>query len=126
MCPCARIGIHAGHEVLHIAVFTHIDAAREVPCIDDLFWLFKKTGISISTPPREKDNELLRIIGLSDCSIMSMLISFDCTVPAIMATRILPSKREWEMTILLMPCMGCIVKLSVCAFFVDAFFPSGG
>ena len=39
-------------------------------------------------------DKLLRKIGLSGRSIVPMLIGFGCTVPAVMATRTLPSKRD--------------------------------
>ena len=69
-------------------------------------------------------DKLLRKIGLSGRSIVPMLIGFGCTVPAVMATRTLPSERDRKMTILLTPFMSCTAKLPIYAFFVDAFFPS--
>ena len=65
---------------------------------------------------------LLRKIGLSGRSIVPMLIGFGCTVPAVMATRTLPSERDRKMTILLTPFMSCTAKLPIYAFFVNAFF----
>ncbi len=55
-----------------------------------------------------------------------MLIGFGCTVPAVMATRTLPSERDRRMTILLTPFMSCSAKLPIYAFFVNAFFPGRG
>ena len=69
-------------------------------------------------------DKLLRKIGLSGRSIVPMLIGFGCTVPAVMATRTLPSDRDRRMTILLTPFMSCTAKLPVYAFFISAFFPS--
>ncbi|MBQ9028605.1 MAG: ferrous iron transport protein B [Lachnospiraceae bacterium] len=69
-------------------------------------------------------DKILRRIGLSGRSIVPMLIGFGCTVPAVMATRTLPSDRDRRMTILLTPFMSCTAKLPIYAFFVDAFFPS--
>ena len=69
-------------------------------------------------------DKLLRKIGLSGRSIVPMLIGFGCTVPAVMATRTLPSERDRRMTILLTPFMSCSAKLPIYAFFVNAFFPS--
>jgi len=69
-------------------------------------------------------DKLLRKIGLSGRSIVPMLIGFGCTVPAVMATRTLPSERDRKMTILLTPFMSCTAKLPIYAFFVDAFFPA--
>ena len=68
-------------------------------------------------------DKLLRKIGLSGRSIVPMLIGFGCTVPAVMATRTLPSERDRKMTILLTPFMSCTAKMPIYAFFVDAFFP---
>lgn len=71
-------------------------------------------------------DKLLRKIGLSGRSIVPMLIGFGCTVPAVMATRTLPSKRDRKMTILLTPFMSCTAKLPIYGFFVSAFFPGQG
>ena len=71
-------------------------------------------------------DKLLRKIGLSGKSIVSMLIGFGCTVPAVMSTRTLPSRRDRRMTILLTPFMSCTAKLPIYAFFVSAFFPGKG
>lgn len=68
----------------------------------------------------------LRRIGLSGRSIVPMLIGFGCTVPAVMASRTLPSERDRKMTILLTPFMSCSAKLPIYAFFVAAFFPGQG
>ena len=69
-------------------------------------------------------DKLLRKIGLSGRSIVPMLIGFGCTVPAVMATRTLPSERDRKMTILLTPFMSCTAKLPIYGFFVNAFFPA--
>lgn len=68
-------------------------------------------------------DSLLRKIGLSGRSIVPMLIGFGCTVPAVMATRTLPSERDRRMTILLTPFMSCTAKLPIYLFFVNIFFP---
>lgn len=71
-------------------------------------------------------DKLLRKLGLSGRSIVPLLIGFGCTVPAVMATRTLPSERDRKMTILLTPFMSCTAKLPIYAFFVNAFFPKQG
>ena len=71
-------------------------------------------------------DKLLQKIGLSGRSIVPMLIGFGCTVPAVMATRTLPSQRDRTLTILLMPFMSCSAKLPIYAFFAAAFFPGKG
>lgn len=71
-------------------------------------------------------DKTLRRIGLSGHSIVPMLIGFGCTVPAIMATRTLPSARDRLKTILLTPFMSCSAKVPIYAFFTSLFFPSHG
>ena len=71
-------------------------------------------------------DKLLRKIGLSGKSIVPLLIGFGCTVPAVMATRTLPSMRDRKLTVLLTPFMSCTAKLPIYAFFVNAFFPGRG
>lgn len=71
-------------------------------------------------------DSILRKIGLSGRSIVPLLIGFGCSVPAVMATRTLPSDRDRKMTILLTPFMSCTAKLPIYAFFVNAFFPEYG
>ncbi|MBQ1484388.1 MAG: ferrous iron transport protein B, partial [Eubacterium sp.] len=71
-------------------------------------------------------DKMLRKIGLSGRSIVPLLIGFGCTVPAVMATRTLPSERDRRMTILLTPFMSCSAKVPIYGFFVAAFFPGKG
>ena len=71
-------------------------------------------------------DKLLRKLGLSGRSIVPMLIGFGCTVPGVMASRTLPSKRDRKMTVLLTPFMSCSAKLPIYAFFTAAFFPKHG
>ena len=65
----------------------------------------------------------LRKLGLSGSSIVPMVMGFGCTVPAVMATRTLPSERDRKMTIMLTPFMSCATKLAIYGFVADAFFP---
>lgn len=69
---------------------------------------------------------LLRKLGLSGRSIVPMVIGFGCSVPAIMATRTLPSERDRKMTVMLTPFMSCSAKLPIYALFTAAFFPQHG
>ncbi|MGC2873284.1 ferrous iron transport protein B [Ihubacter sp. mB4P-1] len=71
-------------------------------------------------------DKLLRKLGLSGRSFVPMIIGFGCTVPAIMATRTLPSERDRKMTILLTPFMSCSAKLPVYGLLTAAFFPGHG
>lgn len=67
-------------------------------------------------------NGLMQKIGLSGQAFVPLIVSFGCNVPAIMATRSLPSRRERLVTIMMAPFMSCGARLSVYALFVAAFF----
>ncbi|MFC2647736.1 MAG: ferrous iron transport protein B [Coriobacteriaceae bacterium] len=71
-------------------------------------------------------DKLLRKIGLSGRSIVPMLMGFGCSVPAVMATRTLPSERDRKLTVALIPFMSCSTKLTIYGFFTAAFFPGQG
>mgnify|MGYP004678372915 FL=1 len=71
-------------------------------------------------------DKLLRKIGLSGRSIVPMLIGFGCTVPGVMASRTLSSRRDRQMTIILTPFMSCSAKLPIYALFTSVFFPGKG
>lgn len=65
----------------------------------------------------------MRWLGLSGKSIVPMLIGFGCSVPAVMATRTLSTRRDRSLTILLLPFMSCSAKLPIYSLFAAAFFP---
>lgn len=65
----------------------------------------------------------LRRLGLSGRSIVPLLIGFGCSVPAVMSSRTLPSRRDRRLTVMLTPFMSCTAKLPIYAFFCAAFFP---
>jgi ferrous iron transport protein B len=52
-----------------------------------------------------------------------MLIGFGCSVPAIMATRILENRRSRLTTIMVIPLMSCGARLTIYALVIPAFFP---
>ena len=68
-------------------------------------------------------DKIFRKLGLSGRSFVPMIVGFGCSVPAIMATRTLPSERDRKMTIMLTPFMSCSAKIPIYAFFSAAFFP---
>jgi len=70
-------------------------------------------------------DKLLRKIGLSGRSFVPMLLGFGCSVPAILASRTLPSDRDRKMTIILTPFMSCSAKLPIYGIFTAAFFAHG-
>lgn len=71
-------------------------------------------------------DRLMRYLGLSGKSFVPMIVGFGCNVPAVMGTRILSSKRERILTIMMTPFMSCSARLAIYAIFVAAFFPLGG
>ena len=71
-------------------------------------------------------DSFLRKLGLSGRSIVPLLIGLGCSVPAVMASRTLPSARDRLKTIMLTPFMSCSAKLPIYAFLSSAFFPGHG
>ncbi|MBN1508157.1 MAG: ferrous iron transport protein B [Sedimentisphaerales bacterium] len=67
-------------------------------------------------------DRIMHRIGLHGKSFIPMLIGFGCSVPAIMATRILENRRNRLTTILVIPLMSCGARLTVYALFIPAFF----
>jgi len=61
-------------------------------------------------------------IGLHGKSFIPLLMGFGCNVPAIMATRIIESKRDRLVTMLITPFMSCSARLPVYILFISAFF----
>ena len=67
-------------------------------------------------------DRIMHRIGLHGKSFIPMLIGFGCSVPAIMATRILENRRNRLTTILVIPLMSCGARLTVYTLFIPAFF----
>jgi ferrous iron transport protein B len=65
----------------------------------------------------------MRKVGLSGQSVIPMLSSFACAVPAIMATRVIPDRRDRISTILAAPFMTCSARLPIYALLIAAFVP---
>jgi ferrous iron transport protein B len=68
-------------------------------------------------------DRLMRSVGLSGQSFIPMLSSFACAVPGIMATRVIPERRDRLATILAAPFMTCSARLPVYALLIGAFVP---
>lgn len=68
-------------------------------------------------------DRLMRWCGLSGQSFIPMLSSFACAVPGIMATRVIPDRRDRIATILAAPFMTCSARLPVYALLIAAFVP---
>jgi ferrous iron transport protein B len=65
----------------------------------------------------------MRSVGLSGQSIIPMISSFACAVPGIMATRVIPNRRDRIATILAAPFMTCSARLPIYALMIAAFVP---
>ena len=67
-------------------------------------------------------DRIMHKIGLHGKSFIPMLIGFGCSVPAIMATRILENKRNRFTTIMAIPLMSCGARLTIYMLIIPAFF----
>ena len=63
-------------------------------------------------------------IGLHGKSFIPLFIGFGCNVPAILATRIIESRRDRMVTMLITPFMSCSARLPTYILFISAFFAS--
>ena len=66
----------------------------------------------------------MRAAGLSGQSVIPLLSGFACAVPGIMATRVIPNRRDRIATIIAAPFMTCSARLPVYALLIAAFVPS--
>jgi ferrous iron transport protein B len=67
-------------------------------------------------------DRLMHNIGLHGKSFIPLFMGFGCNVPAIMATRIIESRRDRLITMLITPFMSCSARLPVYILFISAFF----
>lgn len=68
-------------------------------------------------------DKLMHKVGMHGKSFIPMIIGFGCTVPAIMATRTLESKRDRMTTMLIAPLMSCGARIPIYALIIPVFFP---
>ena len=68
-------------------------------------------------------DKLLSFTGLSGSSFIPLIMGFGCTVPAIMACRTLPSKKDRILTTMILPFMACSARFPLIALFAGNFFP---
>lgn len=61
-------------------------------------------------------------IGLSGRAFLPMLLGFGCTVPAVMASRVLENRKDRMKTILITPFMSCSARLPIYVLFSELFF----
>ena len=67
-------------------------------------------------------DRFMHSMGLHGNSFMPLFMGFGCNVPAVMATRVIDSRRARILTILLAPLVPCPARLTVIAFLAPIFF----
>lgn len=67
-------------------------------------------------------DDIMSRLGLSGRAFIPLLLGFGCSVPAIMASRALESRKDRLKTILITPFMSCSAKLPVYVLFSQMFF----
>ncbi len=65
----------------------------------------------------------LSYLGLHGRSFVPMLSGFACAIPAVLAARTIPSRRERLLTIWILPLMSCSARLPVYALLLGALMP---
>ncbi len=68
-------------------------------------------------------DKLMRKVGLNGKSVMPMISSFACAVPAIMSTRNIENKKERLLTIMVSPLMSCSARLPVYIILISLVIP---
>jgi ferrous iron transport protein B len=68
-------------------------------------------------------DRLMRGVGLNGRSVLPLVSGFACAIPSIMSTRIMGSRRERWVTILITPLMTCSARLPVYTLLIGAFIP---
>ncbi|MDR0623552.1 MAG: ferrous iron transport protein B [Treponema sp.] len=95
-----------------------------VPLIVILFFLLSiLEDVGYMSRAAFATDKLLHTFGLHGQSIFPMMLGFGCSVPAIMASRTLKSRRDRIITVLITPLMSCGAKLPVHVLLAAAFFP---
>lgn len=65
---------------------------------------------------------IMRKFGLQGRSFVPLVLGFGCSVPAIMATRVIESDRDRKVTVMVLPLMSCGARLPIYALIIPAFF----
>lgn len=68
-------------------------------------------------------DHLMHKIGLHGKSFIPMILGFGCSVPAIMATRIIENRRDRLTTMFIVPLMSCSGRYPAYTLLIAAFFP---
>lgn len=67
-------------------------------------------------------NGIMGKLGLSGRAFIPMILGFGCTVPALMASRVLENERDRYKTMLITPFMSCSARLPIYILFAEIFF----
>jgi ferrous iron transport protein B len=67
-------------------------------------------------------DKVMHTLGLHGKSFIPMIMGFGCNVPAIMATRVLESRRDRILTILIIPLISCSARLPIYVLIAGALF----
>ena len=67
-------------------------------------------------------DKVMHTLGLHGKSFIPMIMGFGCNVPAIMATRVLESRRDRILTILINPLISCSARLPIYVLIAGALF----
>jgi ferrous iron transport protein B len=67
-------------------------------------------------------DRIMHKIGLHGKSFIPMLIGFGCSIPAIMATRILENRRTRLTTMMVIPLFSCGARITIYSLIIPAFF----
>lgn len=69
-------------------------------------------------------DKIMHKMGLHGKSFIPLIMGFGCNVPAIMASRIIESRKSRLVTILINPLISCSARLPIYLVMIGAFFPS--
>lgn len=69
-------------------------------------------------------DKIIHKMGLHGKSFIPLIMGFGCNVPAIMASRIIESRKSRLVTILINPLISCSARLPIYLVMIGAFFPS--
>lgn len=68
-------------------------------------------------------DRFMHVLGLHGKSFLPLFLGFGCNVPAIMGARVIESRRNRLLTIMLAPLVPCAARLGMLAVLVPVFFP---
>ncbi len=69
-------------------------------------------------------DKIMSVFGLNGKAFLPFMSGFACSVPAIMATRTMPDKRERMATLMVIPLITCSARLPVYVLLIGTFIPS--